>query len=54
MALTRLKTHNRCNVDVELVKSGPHYARLVCKDHGKHIQWLTWWSYLEIQKLIKS
>lgn len=54
MALTKLKTHDKCKVDAELVKTGPHYARLVCKDHNKHIQWLTWWDYIKINELTKS
>jgi len=52
MAITKLTNHNKCRVDAQLIASGPHYARLVCKDHQKHIQWLTWWDYIKIKKLI--
>lgn len=54
MALTQLKTHEHCTVDAQLIKSGPHYARLYCCDCEKHIQWLTWWDYLKIKELNKE
>ena len=53
MALTKLKTHDNCSVEARLISAGPHYARLYCKDCQKHIQWLTWWDYLNIKELIK-
>jgi len=42
MAITRRKDHNNCHVVAVLVtdENCLHYAKLCCKDHNKHIQWL--------------
>lgn len=54
MALTRLEIHENCKVRADLVQTGPHYARLYCCDCHKHIQWLTWWDYIKIQKILEQ
>lgn len=35
------KKHRNCTVEVVVGPFGPHYAKLVCKVHKKHIQWLS-------------
>ena len=51
MALTKLTHHNNCEVEAQLIHTGPHYARLFCTDCKVHIQWLTWWDYVKILEL---
>ena len=43
MAITRHNKHNNCPVVAVKVTSDncPHYAKLCCKRHKKHIQWLS-------------
>ena len=41
MAILQHTHHDDCCVAVERAPFGPHFARLMCKDHHKHIQWLT-------------
>jgi len=48
MAITRLRHHDNCEVKTERVYDSPHYARLVCRDHGVHIQWLGRAEYKQI------
>jgi hypothetical protein len=38
--ITKLTHHNDCEVRVEQLYNHTHYARLMCADHNKHIQWL--------------
>lgn len=42
MALTKLKTHDKCPVSINLCKKkSAHYAALRCERHNTHIQWLS-------------
>ena len=40
MKITKNKHHNNCPVITVRCEDGPHYAKLCCKKHNKHIQWL--------------
>ena len=50
MAITKLKHHDHCPVEVVILNKQPHYAQLICARHGKHIQWL---SQEDTQKLLE-
>lgn len=52
MAITRLNKHDNCEVKTERVWDSPHYARLVCRDHGVHIQWLSKTEYKQINSIL--
>jgi hypothetical protein len=41
VAITKLKHHDRCPVEVIILNNKPHYAQLRCARHDKHIQWLS-------------
>ena len=41
MAITQKTNHDKCPVKAILGPFGPHYGRLVCRKHRKHIQWLS-------------
>jgi hypothetical protein len=53
MAITSNKQHNKCPIVAVLVTSEgcPHYAKLCCDKHKKHIQWLTEADFKAIVKL---
>ena len=52
MAITKLKTHDKCPVKAVLGPFGNHYGRLVCKKHRKHIQWLNKADFVTIVETI--
>ena len=39
--ITKANKHDKCPVVAVRCESGPHYAKLCCKTHNKHIQWLS-------------
>jgi hypothetical protein len=39
--ITKAKKHNTCPVVAVRCDTGPHYAKLCCRKHNKHIQWLS-------------
>ena len=41
MAISRHTKHDKCPVVTVRCETGPHYAKLCCVKHNKHIQWLT-------------
>lgn len=45
MAITKLKSHNKCSVEAIRGPFGNHYGKLVCKRHKKWIQWLNQHDY---------
>lgn len=38
--ITKNKHHNNCEVKAIKGPFGIHYGKLICNNHGKHIQWL--------------
>ena len=51
MTITRLTKHNKCKQKAILGPHGIHYARLICKKHQTHIQWLSKAQYKAIIQL---
>ena len=51
MAITCLKKHNKCPVKAIRLDQGPHYGKLICKRHHKHIQWLSKADFLTLTDL---
>ena len=51
MALTKNTKHDNCKVKAILGPFGIHYAKLVCKNHKKVIQWLSQAEYKALIQL---
>lgn len=52
MAITKLKTHDNCTVEVSRTKkSHEHYAELRCKTCNKHVQWIGAQQYARIKEV---
>lgn len=41
LAITTLKKHDKCPVKAIRLYEGPHFGKLICSKHKKHIQWLS-------------
>lgn len=48
MTITRLTKHDKCKQKAIKGPYGIHYARLICKKHKTHIQWLSQAQYKTI------
>ena len=51
MAITKNTKHNNCKQKAIKGPHGIHYARLICKKHKTHIQWLSKAEYETIIQL---
>ena len=51
MAITKLKKHDKCPVKAVRLFEGPHFGKLICKRHHKHIQWLSEADYVTLTNL---
>ena len=52
MAITKLKTHDNCTVEVSRTKQAhEHYAELRCRDCNKHVQWIGAQQYARIKEV---
>ena len=49
--ITKLTRHNHCEVEAILGPFGNHYAKLICKKHKAHIQWISEADYTKITGL---
>lgn len=52
MAITKLKTHDKCPVKAILGPFGTHYGRLKCATHNTHIQWLNKADFVETATIL--
>lgn len=51
MAITKVKKHDKCPVKAVRLFEGPHFGKLICKRHHKHIQWLSESDYVTLTNL---
>ena len=52
MAITKLKSHDKCPVKAIKGPFGPHFGRLICNKHHKHIQFLSETDFIKTVKIL--